>query len=577
MEDDENACLKEMLSDGRTIEDNERQEIIEQIKSDIARGEYQTIKDEAILDTDKLGQATLKNITDYFSGDADALKAQANAVACWAVSYKNRLDALAEIERDWWVKYISSMSKTTTNRLIVIDPNSKQGPAGYGEEQFVGISSPLLYRINFENMPEASGPAQTVYITDQLDSSLDWTSFALGNITFGTHTVAVPNGLGYYRIREDLRPEGKGCLVDVEAGLDLGSGRVFWRLTAIDPQTGEPPLDAAIGLLPRNDPATHEGEGHVLYSVKARSDTTTGTNIRNTATIVFDRNEPIDTNQVSNTIDADAPSSLLNPLTPESLDPNMSLSWSGTDQAGGSELADYTIYVSTDGGPFVPFISNTTATQAVYQGSGGHSYAFYSIARDNVGNVESAPHAPDAVTTIAGPPTIVTAVSRKIHGTAGSFDLNLKGSGAIECRHGGPTEVVIVFDKTIEAVGALDSSGVSLSSGAVSNLSINGSELTIQMTGATNGQRLTIRFPGIVGADSAGTALVEDTLSFGVLYGDCNGDGYVNNLDLISTRGRIGKAPTLDTCRYDVNASGRIDQLDLVAVRGHIGNTLASP
>src|SRR5262249_6207634 len=56
-----------------------------------------------------------------------------------------------------------------------------------------------------------------------------------------------------------------------------------------------------------------------------------------------------------------------------------------------------TIYVSDNGGAFVPFLSDTTQTSAIFNGVNGHTYGFYSIATDNLGNRESPP--PVAQTT----------------------------------------------------------------------------------------------------------------------------------------------------------------------------------
>ena len=80
------------------------------------------------------------------------------------------------------------------------------------------------------------------------------------------------------------------------------------------------------------------------------------------------------------------------------------VTWSGSDAAGGSELAGYDIYVSTDEGPYEIWLSGTTETSAVFAGERGHTYAFYSCARDNAGNLETAPIAPDAMTEIPGRP-----------------------------------------------------------------------------------------------------------------------------------------------------------------------------
>ncbi len=80
--------------------------------------------------------------------------------------------------------------------------------------------------------------------------------------------------------------------------------------------------------------------------------------------------------------------------------------WSGQDNVGGSGLASYTIYVSDNGGSFTPLISNTTTTSISFTGSDGHTYGFYSIATDNVGNVQPTPGSAQATTKVdATPPT----------------------------------------------------------------------------------------------------------------------------------------------------------------------------
>lgn len=74
--------------------------------------------------------------------------------------------------------------------------------------------------------------------------------------------------------------------------------------------------------------------------------------------------------------------------------------WSGTDDQGGG-VAWYDVYLSVDGGPFAVWLQRTRQTAALFQGTNGHSYAFYSVAADAVGNVEPAPAVPDAETTVS--------------------------------------------------------------------------------------------------------------------------------------------------------------------------------
>ncbi len=58
-------------------------------------------------------------------------------------------------------------------------------------------------------------------------------------------------------------------------------------------------------------------------------------------------------------------------------------------------------YVSVDNGRYALWQTAVTETLAIYWGVPGHTYAFYSVAVDRVGNVEPPPAVPDAVTTVA--------------------------------------------------------------------------------------------------------------------------------------------------------------------------------
>jgi hypothetical protein len=80
------------------------------------------------------------------------------------------------------------------------------------------------------------------------------------------------------------------------------------------------------------------------------------------------------------------------------------------DETNGSGLAFFDVYVQTDGGTFLSWLSRTTLRGAIYTGALGHRYAFYSVATDNAGNREQPPTAPDAETLVSltnRPPEIV--------------------------------------------------------------------------------------------------------------------------------------------------------------------------
>jgi len=97
-------------------------------------------------------------------------------------------------------------------------------------------------------------------------------------------------------------------------------------------------------------------------------------------------------------IDATKPVSHVTALPATATTPNFSVQWSGTDATSG--VSKYTIYGSDNGGPFAPWLSNVTATQAYYTGSLLHTYRFYSIATDNAGNQEGPKTAAEAATHV---------------------------------------------------------------------------------------------------------------------------------------------------------------------------------
>lgn len=294
-------------------------------------------------------------------------------------------------------------TETTVYEPCVVvprDPNDILGPEGFGPERWTAGDVPLRYTIRFENDPVfATAPAQEVFITQQLDPDLDFRTFRLGDFGFGDLVVDVPENRAFYNTRLDLR-ETLGLFVDVSAGIDVATGMAFWQLTSIDPATGDPPANALLGFLPPNL-TPPEGEGFVTYSVRPRSGGLGGARIDAFATIIFDTQGPIETPPIFNTLDVSAPVSAVQPLIALETNVTFLISWSGGDPAGGSAIASYDIFVSTDDGTYELLLANTADISAYFTGERGRQYAFYSIARDNAGNREVPPSTADAVTRIS--------------------------------------------------------------------------------------------------------------------------------------------------------------------------------
>lgn len=279
------------------------------------------------------------------------------------------------------------------------DPNGKSGPTGIGTAAYLSGARSLGYSIFFENQETATAPAQQVVITDQLNTAnMNLNTFSLGPFAFGEKLLNPPPGSSDYARLVDLRP-ANDLIVNVQASLNKATGLLTWRFTSIDPTTGLPPTDPLAGFLPPNV-TPPEGQGSVLFTVKPKEGLDTGTEIRNQASIVFDVNPPVLTPQWFNTLDNSKPTSQVKPLAPTQTSSDFAVEWSGSDE--GSGIADFTIYVSEDGGPFSPWLSQTPDTSATFTGQPGHNYAFYSLARDLTGNVENAKTAGEATTAVSG-------------------------------------------------------------------------------------------------------------------------------------------------------------------------------
>jgi hypothetical protein len=377
------------------------------------------------------------------------------------------------------------------------DPNDKSGTLGAGVPQFIAGQQPVPYTVFFENAPSATAPAQTVTVTDQLDAvNFDLNSFSLGPISFGSKVVVPPPYAKSFSTTVDLRPS-QNLLVDVNASLDPANGVLSWTFKSIDGTTGLPITDPLAGFLPPNT-VPPQGQAVGFFTVTPKAGVNTGTQIKNQASIVFDANAPIVTGSWVNTIDSTTPVSRVAALPTNESSPTFTVQWSGTDVGAG--IQDFTIYVSDNGGAFTPFQTSTTATSATFNGQVGHTYRFYSIARDLVGNLESPKNAADATTlvVIGTPPNITSANNAMfMFGTPGSFTVTATGSPTPTLSGAGAPSGVTFVDNgngtatlsETSAAGGMYSIIISASNGFGSpatqsfTLTVNRANQTISLTG----------------------------------------------------------------------------------------------
>jgi hypothetical protein len=162
----------------------------------------------------------------------------------------------------------------------------------------------LSYTVYFENKATATAPAQEIFINDDLDAHLDWDTFKLGNVSFGKYIVEDLSGLQSGKTRVTL---DNTLAVDIEAHRFAGSGLVKWTFRTVDVETGDLPEDALAGFLPPEKDCNGCGQGYVMFTIRVQKDAVSGTQIKNKATIIFDTEASITTNEVLHTVTDDPP------------------------------------------------------------------------------------------------------------------------------------------------------------------------------------------------------------------------------------------------------------------------------
>ena len=310
------------------------------------------------------------------------------------------------------------------------DPNDMYA-GGFGPQGWISGGHKIPYTIDFENMPTAAASVAQVVITDQLSANLDWSTFQLQQIYFNDVEIQVPPNLQNYTTQVHVGTDPNP--VDVTAAFNPDTGVVTWTMTSINPVTGQEVTDPLAGFLPP-DNADFDGSGLVSYTVDPEPGLPSDTQITSQASIVFDVNAAMETPHTLNTVDITPPTSSVQALPAKESQASFTVSWSGQDllpnDSQGAGIASYNVYVSEDGGPFTLWQSATTANSATFSGQFGDTYSFYTVAADNVGNVQPPPAAAQTTTYLVGLPTS-TVQSLPATTTSTSFTVSWSGSPGV--------------------------------------------------------------------------------------------------------------------------------------------------
>jgi Dockerin type I domain len=173
-------------------------------------------------------------------------------------------------------------------------------------------------------------------------------------------------------------------------------------------------------------------------------------------------------------------------------------------------------------------------------------------------------------------------VSRKTHGAAGVFEIPISAAGVItgtgaasaatveprQATAANPHRVVFKFTGAVTAATGGVAVAASTGTAPTATTTFSGNEMIVDLTGVTNGQRVSINATNINGVGvSAGTVV-------GFLVGDTNGNRTVQGSDVTFVQQRLAAPVTAANFKADINGNGSIQGSDVTAVQQRLSTTL---
>ncbi len=177
------------------------------------------------------------------------------------------------------------------------------------------------------------------------------------------------------------------------------------------------------------------------------------------------------------------------------------------------------------------------------------------------------------ILTVTGGPALqlTSAVSRKTHGAAGAFDINLplSGSPGIECRNGaGNYTFVFTFNNNVVSGSATVTTGA----GSTGAPTFSGNTMTVGLSGVTNVQQITVTLSGVT--DVFSQVLPNTPVNAKMLIGDTTNNSAVSSSDISQTKSQSGAVTNAANFREDVNINGSISSADISLVKANVGSAL---
>ena len=175
--------------------------------------------------------------------------------------------------------------------------------------------------------------------------------------------------------------------------------------------------------------------------------------------------------------------------------------------------------------------------------------------------------------------TAAAVVSRKTHGSAGNFDIDLPtpGNPGIECRSGGANNDYTIVFNFATSLTSVAGASVTSGTGAVSSSAIGSDphQYVVNLTSVTNAQTITVTLANV--NDAMGNSSAAVPASMRVLLGDTNADTFVNSGDIAQTKSKSGQVVDTTNFRNDVTTDGTLNSADISQVKSKSGTALPLP
>jgi uncharacterized delta-60 repeat protein len=174
-----------------------------------------------------------------------------------------------------------------------------------------------------------------------------------------------------------------------------------------------------------------------------------------------------------------------------------------------------------------------------------------------------------AVARYMGDFQLTGAASRKSHGSAGTFDLDLPLSGAVAVEprmSGGDHMIVMTLNNAVASGKVSIANGAGTMSGTPT---FTGNTVKANLSGVADGQMVTLRLTDM--QDGFGRVLPEAAVNFHVLPGDVSGNMVVNATDISQIKSQSGAPVTHANFHLDVTANGLINASDAALVKSRSG------